>query len=228
MLHFQLPYFLPHCEMEALGFSVNLDMKIICIGRNYVAHIQELGNQVPEEPVIFLKPKTSLVTPGHNMHYPHFSRNLHYEGELVLHICKNGRSIPRRQVHEFYDQLTVGIDFTARDVQDKLKQKGLPWEKAKAFDQSAAIGRFIPAADLKNPRNIQFQLHKNGELVQDGHSELMLHSFEDIICHASEYFTLNIGDLIFTGTPAGVGPCEPTDRLEGFIEGQKLLELEII
>ncbi len=203
-------------------------MKIICIGRNYVAHIQELGNQVPEEPVIFMKPKTAIISPGQNMQYPHFSRNLHYECELVLHICKNGRNIPRKLAHEFFDQITVGIDFTCRDLQDKLKQKGLPWEKAKAFDQSAAIGHFIPVSELKHPSNIDFALQKNGEKVQHGQSELMMHSFDDILSHVSEYFTLNIGDLVFTGTPAGVGPCVPTDRLEGFIEGQKLLDLEII
>jgi 2-keto-4-pentenoate hydratase/2-oxohepta-3-ene-1,7-dioic acid hydratase in catechol pathway len=202
-------------------------MKIICIGRNYVAHAQELGNAVPDEPVIFMKPKNALLTPGNPFYYPAFTNELHYECEIVVRICKNGKFIHPSQAHHYFEEVTLGIDFTARDVQDKLKKKGLPWEKAKAFDQSAAIGEFVPWESLHNPNNIHFTFFRNGEQVQEGFSNLMLYPIHQIIAHVSEYFTLNIGDLIFTGTPAGVGECVVADRFEGFLEDRKLLEVEV-
>jgi 2-keto-4-pentenoate hydratase/2-oxohepta-3-ene-1,7-dioic acid hydratase in catechol pathway len=202
-------------------------MKILCVGRNYADHAKELGNQVPDEPVIFLKPKNSLLPPGNNLFYPAFTNELHYECELVVKINKNGKFIPAYRAHSYYEEISLGIDFTARDVQDKLKKKGLPWEKAKAFDSSAAVGMFVNLADMPNPKDIHFQLLKNSELVQDGHTRDMLFNIDAIIADISQYFSLNIGDLIFTGTPPGVGECVISDRLEGFLEGQKLLELTI-
>jgi 2-keto-4-pentenoate hydratase/2-oxohepta-3-ene-1,7-dioic acid hydratase in catechol pathway len=200
-------------------------MKIICVGRNYVKHIEELGNAVPEEPVIFMKPKSALQTPKANFWYPSFSNELHYEAELVLRVCKNGKNISKKLAHHYIDKITVGIDFTARDVQQYLKEKGLPWEKAKAWDNSAAIGDWRDFSKYKNP--IHFQLFMNNELVQDGNSTHMMYDFATIISHVSEYFSLNIGDLIFTGTPAGVGECVIGDVLTGILENEKVLELEI-
>lgn len=202
-------------------------MKIICVGRNYADHAKELGNQVPDEPVIFLKPKNALLPPGNNLFYPAFTNELHYECELVVKICKNGKFIPAYRAKSYYDEVSLGIDFTARDIQDKLKKKSLPWEKAKAFDSSAAVGSFVPFAGLPNPKDIHFQLLKNGEIVQDGHTRDMLFSIDAIIADVSQYFSLNIGDLIFTGTPPGVGECVITDHLQGYLEGEKLLDLQI-
>lgn len=202
-------------------------MKIICVGRNYADHAKELGNQVPDEPVIFLKPKNALLSPGNNLFYPAFTNELHYECELVVKINKNGKFIPAYRARNYYEEVTLGIDFTARDIQDKLKKKGLPWEKAKAFDSSAAVGQFIPFSSLPNPRDIHFQLLKNDEVVQDGHTRDMLFSIDAIIADVSQYFSLNIGDLIFTGTPPGVGECVISDQLVGYLEGQKLLDLVI-
>jgi len=202
-------------------------MKIICIGRNYVAHAKELGNAVPEEPVIFMKPKSALLVPGMNFYYPAFTNELHYEAELVFKISKNGKYIDGKYAWQYYTDITLGIDFTARDLQTELKRKGLPWEKSKAFDQSAVVGQFVKLNELQNKRDIHFQLYKNGDLVQDGKSSLMLFTVDDIMEHTSQYFTLNIGDLIFTGTPSGVGEVVVGDVLEGFVEGEKLLELEI-
>lgn len=202
-------------------------MKIICIGRNYVAHAQELGNQVPDEPVIFMKPKSALLPPGAIMYYPAFTNELHYECELVVKICKNGKFITRQAAPQYFNEVTLGIDFTARDVQDKLKKKGLPWEKAKAFDHSAAVGEFVPWEGISSPDDIHFTLHKNDQLVQDGHSSHMIFPIADIISHVSEYFTLNIGDLIFTGTPAGVGEVVIEDKLIGTLEGRKVLEVDV-
>ena len=202
-------------------------MKIICIGRNYSEHAKELGNAVPEEPVIFMKPKSALFTPGMSFYYPAFTNELHYEGELVFKICKNGKHIESKYAWQYYMEVTVGIDFTARDLQSNLKKKGLPWEKAKSFDQSAAVGKFVKLDDLEDKKNIKFQLYKNGELVQDGQSNHMIFSINSILEDASQYFTLNIGDLIFTGTPVGVGETVVGDLLEGFLEGEKVLELEI-
>jgi len=202
-------------------------MKIICIGRNYSEHAKELGNAIPDEPVIFMKPKNALVTPGMNFYYPAFTNELHYEGELVYKISKNGKYIDGKYAWQYYAEITMGIDFTARDLQTELKKKGLPWEKSKAFDQSAVVGDFIRLEELPNKQNISFQLFKNGELVQDGQSENMLFKIDRILEDASQYFTLNIGDLIFTGTPPGVGEAIVGDVFEGFIEGEKVMELVV-
>ena len=202
-------------------------MKILCVGRNYVAHAKELGNDVPEEPVIFMKPKSALLQTHTPFYYPEFTNELHYECELVLRICKNGKYVPEKHASKYYNEITVGIDFTARDVQNELKKKGLPWEKAKAWDNSAVVGKFIDVTPehLKNP--IHFHMLKNGEQVQVGNTENMIYSFDHIVSHVSNYFSLNIGDLIFTGTPAGVGECVVGDMLEGFLENEKLFELTV-
>lgn len=202
-------------------------MKIICVGRNYADHAKELGNQVPDEPVIFLKPKNALIPAGGSIFYPAFTNELHYECELVVKISKNGKFITPAQARHFYQEVSLGIDFTARDVQDRLKKKSLPWEKAKAFDNSAAIGEWIDVASLPNPKDIHFTFHKNGALVQEGYTRQMIFSIETIIADVSEYFTLNIGDLIYTGTPPGVGECVVGDLLEGYLEGEKVLETEV-
>ncbi|MES2776388.1 MAG: fumarylacetoacetate hydrolase family protein [Bacteroidota bacterium] len=202
-------------------------MKIICIGRNYSEHAKELGNAIPDEPVIFMKPKNALVTPGMNFYYPAFTNELHYEGELVFKISKNGKYIDGKYAWQYYTEITLGIDFTARDLQTELKKKGLPWEKSKAFDQSAVVGEFILLEDLPDKNNISFKLLKNGEVVQDGQSENMLFNIDRILEDASQYFTLNIGDLIFTGTPPGVGEASVGDVFEGFIEGEKVMELVV-
>jgi 2-keto-4-pentenoate hydratase/2-oxohepta-3-ene-1,7-dioic acid hydratase in catechol pathway len=199
-------------------------MKIICVGRNYSDHAKELNNPIPEQPVIFLKPKSALVKQGHPILYPEFTDDLQYECELVLKICKNGKDIPERFAGQYYNEWTVGLDLTARDLQQKLKQNGLPWELAKSFDNAAALGKFIPAQPKKA---VSFSLNKNGEQVQLGNSSEMLFSFAYIIYFVSRYFTLEIGDLIFTGTPAGVGPLLPYDHMEGFLNGTKLLDLHI-
>ncbi len=202
-------------------------MKIICIGRNYADHAKELGNEVPDEPVIFMKPKSALLQSHTPFYYPEFSNELHYECELVLRVCKNGKYIQERHAGNYYNGITVGIDFTARDIQNELKKKGLPWEKAKAFDNSAAVGKFIDITPSLNKSNINFCLYMNKELVQKGNSSQMIFSFDAIVSHISNYFSLNIGDLIFTGTPAGVGECVVGDELEAFIEDKSLLSLEI-
>jgi 2-keto-4-pentenoate hydratase/2-oxohepta-3-ene-1,7-dioic acid hydratase in catechol pathway len=202
-------------------------MKIVCVGRNYVEHAKELGNEVPDEPVIFLKPRTALLQLGASFYYPEFTNELHYECELVLRISKNGRYIQERNASSYYNAITVGIDFTARDIQDICKKKGLPWEKAKSFDGSAAVGNFIDITPDLNKKNIRFSFAKNGQLVQQGNSGDMIFSFDSIIAHVSKYFSLNIGDLIFTGTPSGVGECVPGDVLEAFLEEASLLKLEV-
>lgn len=200
-------------------------MKIFCIGRNYSEHAKELGNEVPDEPVVFIKPKTALLQGNATFYYPQFSNELHYELELVLHICKNGKYISPKNASKYYNQITVGIDFTARDIQNELKAKGLPWEKAKAWDNSAVVGSWKKIEEVKQP--IDFSLTLNNELVQKGNSSQMIHSFDKIVSHISEYFSLNIGDVIFTGTPAGVGECTITDILRGYINEEKLFEVEI-
>jgi len=202
-------------------------MKIFCVGRNYVDHAKELGNAVPEEPVIFMKPKSALLQPNTPFYYPEFTNELHYEAELVLRISKNGKYVQEHQAHRYYDAITVGIDFTARDIQAELKKKGLPWEKAKAWDQSAVIGKWMPLQPETMRSPIQFSMQKNKELVQDGNTTDMIFSCDHIIAHISQYFSLNIGDLIFTGTPAGVGECVVGDILEGYLKEEKMFELEI-
>jgi len=202
-------------------------MKIICIGRNYVEHAKELGNDIPDEPVIFMKPKSAIIQPHTPFYYPEFTNELHYECELVLRISKNGKYIQERHASNYYNGITVGIDFTARDIQDELKKKGLPWEKAKAFDNSAAIGKFIDIKPDFNKKNINFSFLKNGEKVQQGNSGNMIFSIDKLIANISLYFSLNIGDYIFTGTPAGVGECVVGDELEAFLENESLLKLEV-
>lgn len=202
-------------------------MKIFCVGRNYVAHAKELGNDVPEEPVIFMKPKSALLQLHTPFYYPEFTNELHYECELVLRISKNGKYIQDRHASKYYNGLTVGIDFTARDIQNELKKKGLPWEKAKSWDNSAVIGKWIDISPELNKKDINFSMYKNKELVQKGHTANMIFTFDQIVAHISNFFSLNIGDLIFTGTPAGVGECVVGDELEGFIESEKLFELSV-
>lgn len=202
-------------------------MKIICVGRNYAEHAKELGNAIPDEPVIFMKPKSALLQSHTPFYYPEFSNELHYECELVLRVCKNGKYIQERHAANYYNGITVGIDFTARDIQNDLKSKGLPWEKAKAFDNSAAVGKFIDTTPALNRKNINFSLLKNKEEVQKGNSGQMIFSFDALIANISNYFSLNIGDLIFTGTPAGVGECVVGDILEAFLEKDNLLTVEV-
>lgn len=200
-------------------------MKIICIGRNYAAHAKELGNDIPDEPVIFMKPKSALLNSFAPFYYPEFTNELHYECELVLRVCKNGRYIPNELASTYVNGITVGYDFTARDVQDELKKKGLPWEKAKAFDNSAVVGKFIDFLAGTELKNIQFSLKKNEVEVQSGNSNNMIFNFDSIISHISNYFSLNIGDLIFTGTPEGVGECLVGDKLEAYLGNDKMISL---
>ena len=202
-------------------------MKIICIGRNYVNHAKELGNAIPTEPIFFLKPATAIQPKGHPFFIPHFSNDIHYEVELVIKINKAGKHIEERFAHKYYDQIGLGIDFTARDIQEECKAKGLPWEKAKGFDGSAQIGRnFIDKAELEL-NDITFSLEKNGEQVQLGNSKNMLFSFDKIITHISKFYTLQIGDLIYTGTPEGVGPVKAGDKLKGFIGEKEMLKVMV-
>lgn len=191
-------------------------MKIICIGRNYAEHAKELKNEVPDKPVVFMKPASSLLVNNKPLYYPDFTQDLHYEAEIVLKICKNGRHVQPEFASEYYDQIAFGIDFTARDLQDQLKKKGQPWEIAKGFDGSAALSDFIDI-DKLNLENIEFKLRKNNEVVQHGNTADMLFSFETIIVYVSKFFKLQMGDLIYTGTPSGVGPVKIGDKLEGFI-----------
>lgn len=198
-------------------------MKIICIGRNYVDHIRELNNQVPSSPVFFLKPDTALLIRNRPFYYPAFSKNIHYEVELVLKVCKVGKNIQKRFAHTYYNEIGIGLDLTARDIQDEAKQKGLPWAIAKGFDHSAPLGQFLPKENFPDVTNINFHLDLNGDTVQRGSSSLMLYPFDDIISSISKYMTLRTGDLIFTGTPAGVGAVKPGDKLEAYVEGNRLL-----
>ena len=202
-------------------------MKIFCVGRNYTDHAKELNNDIPDEPVIFMKPKSALLQPHTPFYYPEFTNELHYECELVLRIAKNGKYIQEKFANKYYDAITTGIDFTARDIQNELKEKGLPWEKAKAWDNSAVIGKWIPLADIKDRNNINFSLKKNKEEVQKGNSQEMIFDFDYIVSYISNFFSINIGDLIFTGTPAGVGEIVVGDDIEAFIETQSLLTLDV-
>ena len=202
-------------------------MKFLCIGRNYVEHAKELGNEVPEEPVIFMKPQSALLQQNMPFYYPAFTNELHYECEVVLRISKNGRCISEATAHQYYDAISVGIDFTARDVQSELKKKGLPWEKAKAWDNSAVLGNWNPIAADLDRNKIAFSMKKNNELVQSGNTGDMIHSFDQIIAHVSNYFSLNIGDVIFTGTPKGVGECSVGDELEGFLGDQAMFKIKV-
>lgn len=201
-------------------------MKIFCVGRNYSDHTKELGNAVPEDPVIFSKPDTALLRNGEPFYIPDFSIDVHHEVELVIKISKMGKKISEKFARNYFDEIGLGIDFTARDKQTELKGKGLPWELAKAFDGSAPIGGFVKVADL-DLSNIDFSLTKNGEEVQHGNSAQMIFSFERIVSFVSQYFTLKVGDLIYTGTPAGVGKVNINDSLTGYMNGQKMLECTV-
>jgi len=201
-------------------------MKIICVGRNYLDHAKELNNDVPSKPMLFMKPQTALLQDSKPFFHPNFSKNIHYELEVVLRICKTGKHIEKEFAHNYYDQITLGLDFTARDLQDDLKSKGHPWEIAKAFDNSAVIGTWHSIENF-NKENIDFQLFKNGELKQDGHTRDLIFNFDTLISYASQFFTLKQGDLIFTGTPAGVGAIKIGDKLEGFLEKETVLTCEI-
>lgn len=202
-------------------------MKIICVGRNYAGHAEELQNEVPKDPVLFMKPETAIILPRNPFFIPDFSDDVHYEAELVIRINRLGKHIQPKFARKYYDQLTVGIDFTARDLQAELKQKGLPWEKAKAFDGSAAVGRFVNFKDLQDQDQISFTLKQNGETRQEGNSKMMLFKIDELIAYISSFFTLKIGDLIFTGTPAGVGKVAKNDRLEVFLFQEKLLSVNV-
>lgn len=200
-------------------------MKIICIGRNYADHAKELGNEIPENPVIFIKPDTAVLK-GTDFYIPEFSQEIHYELEVVLKISKGGKYILKENAAKHFDEIGLGIDFTARDLQNQLKTKGLPWELAKAFDGSAVVSPFFPKENF-DLRNLNFSLVKNGETVQQGRTKLMMFRPEDIIEFASKFFTLKAGDLIFTGTPKGVGKISEGDMLQGFLENEKVLDIRI-
>lgn len=202
-------------------------MKIICIGRNYAAHIEELKNEKPGKPVVFLKPDTALLKAGAPFFYPDFSENIHHEVELVLKISKEGKYIQPQFAHRYFEEIGLGIDFTARDLQDQCKAKGLPWEIAKAFNGSAPIGDFKPVSAFADLKDIDFHLEINGEIRQKGNTSMMLFDFATIISYVSQFFTLKKGDLIYTGTPAGVGPVQVGDRLTGFIGTEKMLDFEV-
>lgn len=200
-------------------------MKIICIGRNFIKHAKELGNSVPKEPLFFLKPDTAIQPKGHPFFIPEFSDDIHYEIELVIKINKIGKHIEERFAHKYYSQIGLGIDFTARDIQQECKKKGLPWEKAKGFDGSAQISKiFIDKSNL-NLENISFKLEKNGEIVQNGNSKDMLFHFDKIISYISKFYTLKIGDLIYTGTPEGVAKVQRGDILKGYIGQKEMLKV---
>ena len=203
-------------------------MRIFCVGRNYVEHIQELNNEKPDEPVIFTKPDTALLRDNAPFYYPDFSTDVHHEVELVLRICKEGKNIEEKFAHKYYDAIGIGIDFTARDLQQKAKTKGLPWDIAKGFNGSAPISnKFIPVGEFNDLKNINFSLKVDGIIRQEGNTSLLLFSFNYIIAYLSRFFTLRTGDLIFTGTPKGVGPVKVGNVLSAYVENEKLLEFEV-
>lgn len=202
-------------------------MKIICIGRNYTNHIAELQNERPTEPVVFMKPDSAIVLKQHPFVLPEFSDDVHHEIELIVKINKVGKYIEPKFAHKYYDEISVGIDFTARDLQAKLKAKGLPWEKAKAFDGSAVIGEFVSKEQFASLENVNFELIKNGAVAQKGNSSLMLWKIDELVAYVSQFFTLKIGDIIFTGTPEGVEAVKPDDVLEGYLEGQQLFRIQV-
>jgi len=202
-------------------------MKLICIGRNYTEHIEELKNEKPDEPVVFLKPDTSILLKKQPFFIPDFSDDVHYEVEILVKINRVGKHIAKKFSHKYYDEIGLGIDFTARDLQAKLKAKGLPWEKAKAFDGAAVIGNWLPKAEFSNLNDLNFSLKLNETLVQRGNTSLMLWKIDEIIEYVSKYFTLKIGDIIFTGTPKGVGKVNENDRLSGYLEDRELFSVRI-
>lgn len=202
-------------------------MKIICIGRNYTEHIAELKNERPTEPVVFIKPDSAILLKNNPFIIPEFSQDIHHEVEILVKINKIGKYIDKKFAHKYYDEIGLGIDFTARDLQTKLKEKGLPWEKAKSFDGAAVIGNFLSKDSFKDSNDINFSLEKNGEVVQKGNTSFMLWKMDELIEYVSKYFTLKIGDIIFTGTPAGVGKVEPNDVLKGYIESKELFSIKV-
>ena len=202
-------------------------MKIICIGRNYTDHIAELENEKPENPVVFLKPDTAILLKGQPFFIPDFSQDVHHEVEVLVRINRIGKHIQPKFAHKYYDEIGLGIDFTARDLQAKLKAKGLPWEKAKGFDGAAVVGKWVAKAELPQVDELQFSLRKNGETVQAGNTALMLWKIDELIAYVSQFFTLKIGDIIFTGTPAGVGPVAINDVLVGELEGRELFNIKV-
>ena len=202
-------------------------MKIICVGRNYVEHIKELNNEAPKDPVLFLKPDTAILLKKQPFFIPEFSNEVHHEVEILVKINRIGKHIDRKFARKYYDEIGLGIDFTARDLQSKLKEKGLPWEKAKAFDGAAVIGNFLSKSDFKDIDNINFRLEKNGKVQQTGNTSLMLWKIDTLIEYISKYFTLKIGDIIFTGTPSGVAKVNSNDILKGFIEEKELFSIKV-
>jgi len=202
-------------------------MKIICVGRNYADHIEELKNEKPTDPVLFLKPDTSILLKKQPFFIPDFSEEVHHEVEILVKIKKIGKHIDRKFAHKYYDEIGLGIDFTARDLQSKLKEKGLPWEKAKAFDGAAVIGNFLPKETFKSVDDITFSLEKNGEVVQKASTKLLLWKIDELIEYISKYFTLKIGDVIFTGTPAGVAKVNSDDILTGYIEEKQMFSIKV-
>ena len=202
-------------------------MKIICIGRNYADHISELNNERPDEPVIFMKPDTAILPKKTPFVIPEFSKDVHHEVEVLVKICKVGKYISPKFAHKYYDEIGLGIDFTARDLQTMLKEKGLPWEKAKAFDHSAIIGDFLPKKNYSSLENINFELRKNSEIVQKGSTSMMLWNIDEIVSYVSQFFTLKKGDIIFTGTPKGVAAVQENDVLEGFLEGKQMFKINV-
>ena len=202
-------------------------MKLICIRRNYTAHIEELENEKPTDPVVFLKPDTSILLKKQPFFIPDFSDDVHHEVEVLVKINKVGKHIAKKFAHKYYDEVGLGIDFTARDLQAQLKAKGLPWEKAKAFDGAAVIGKWLSKAKFQDINNINFSLRKNDEIVQSANTELMLWKVDELIEYVSKYFTLKIGDIIFTGTPAGVGKVFAEDRLQGYIEEEEIFSIKV-
>jgi len=202
-------------------------MKIFAVGRNYVEHIEELNNQRPEEPVIFSKPETALIRKNLPFFYPEISQDIHHEIEIVLRISKHGKNIQEKFAHKYYDQIGLGIDFTARDLQQKLKEKGLPWDLAKGFDGSAPISEFFSINQFNDLNDLNFSLNVNGETRQKGNTSLMLFNFNYIVSFVSKYFTLKKGDYIYTGTPKGVGPVVIGDTLEGYLENEKVLHVDV-
>ena len=202
-------------------------MKLICIGRNYTKHIEELQNEKPTDPVVFIKPDTAILLKNQPFFIPDFSDDVHHEVEILVKINKVGKHIDKKFAHKYYNEIGLGIDFTARDLQSQLKEKGLPWEKAKSFDGAAVVGKWLPKTKFENVDDIQFKLLKNDEVVQDGNTNLMLWKIDELIEYVSKYFTLKIGDIIFTGTPAGVGKVVANDKLIGYIENDELFSITV-
>ena len=202
-------------------------MKLICVGRNYTAHIEELDNERPKDPILFLKPDTSILLKKNPFFIPEFSNDVHYEVEVLVKIKRIGKHIQQKFAHKYYDEIGLGIDFTARDLQQELKAKGLPWEKAKGFDGAAVIGNFLPKTSFTNVDDINFSLEKNGEVVQKGNTSHMLWKIDALVEYISKYFTLKIGDIIFTGTPSGVGKVDANDVLTGYIEDKELFSIKV-